>query len=430
MDEDQDFFNSMNPKLSGFYSLNKVENEESQKDLFPIQEELKALSEKFQGQKKVGSGAMKEIFEVKDLPSGRQVAKARLRDSSNPKDIESFLREARLTASLQHPNIIRVYDIGYDEYPWFSMELIEGQCLEEKIQHHRSTQEEWPLFQKLEIFNKVCDALAYAHSKNILHLDIKPDNIRLGPYGEVIVCDWGLGHILYSEKIPENDHYLENLDLQNEHTLHGYIRGTPGYMAPERRDNQKTIQADIFSLGALLYALLNYEIPFAGETPSEILKNTEQGELIISLSEVPIGLKSIYTKALKTQELERYDSVLELQEDVEKFRKGFATRAEKASFFKQLILLCKRNKLTCSLVAVFMMVICLMFTRYISDMTRGRKIILAEKIKAEEALELFKHEQQEKESIARHFTSLLVESTKNNTHGLVKEITGVFKFCS
>ena len=412
MNDDKDFFDSMNPKLSGFYEP----DHQSTEHLFPIQEELQGLVDKFQDSKKLASGSMKEIFEVKDLPSGRKVAKAKLRNSSDPKIVESFLREGRLTASLQHPNIIRIYDIAYDDYPWFSMELIEGQSLEEKIQSHSNQLENWPLYERLDIFNKICDAIAYAHSKNILHLDIKPDNIRLGIYGEVIVCDWGLAHILYSDEPNTEDYRQEDMDLQNDQTLHGYFRGTPGYMAPERVENHKSTQADIFSLGALLYTLLNGHTPFDGENMTDVLKNTLEGKIRPEKSKLAVGISSVYKKALSRNDQDRYSSVRELQQEVNKFRQGYATSAENADFLKQLQLLIKRNKLTCSIVLIFMLLISFILNSYISDIKRGRKIIMKQKDKAEETLILYQEEQKSREEIARHFSALLVESTKNNLH--------------
>ena len=254
MNDDKEFYESLNPKLSAFYS-SSFDNCDAD-HLYPIQQELKSLDVRFLDLKWLAEGAMKDIFEAKELASQRKIAIAKLKDDSNQKNIEIFFREARLTASLQHPNIIRIYDIGYDSTPWFSMELIEGMSLAEKINTIKSSKIDWPLFERLAIFNKVCDAVAYAHSKQILHLDIKPENIRLGQYGEVILCDWGLGHIMFSN---DDEIYSDDeLSLQNEKTQHGYIRGTPGYMAPERLNNEKTTQADIFSLGALLFSLLNY----------------------------------------------------------------------------------------------------------------------------------------------------------------------------
>ena len=408
-----DFFDSMNPKLSNFYEPDRSATEY----LYPIQDELKELNHKFHDAKKLASGSMKQIFEVKDLASGRKIAKAKLHDSSDPKLVESFLREARLTASLQHPNIIRVYDIAYDDYPWFSMELIEGQSLEEKIQLHSNCLEDWPLFERLDIFNKICDAIAYAHSKNVLHLDIKPENIRLGRYGEVIVCDWGLAHILYSEESNTEDYHIEKLDLQNNHTMHGYFRGTLGYMAPERMDNHKSVQADIFSLGALLYSLLNGYTPFAGEKMTDITQNMLAGKIRPAKGKLAVGLGAIYIKALKADFHERYSSVEDLQQDINKFREGYATSAENAGFIKQLTLLIKRNKLTCSIVLSFMLLLTVILNRYIADFKRGRRIILSQKEKAEKTLLLYQQEQKDKEEIARHFSALLVESTKNNLHG-------------
>ena len=415
MNENKDFFDSINPKLSNFYEVDEAASHPDAEARFPLQEELKNLSYKFNTEKLVGSGSMKEIFQVQDLPRGRRIAKAKLKDDSDPKAVESFLREARLTASLQHPNIIRIYEIAYDEYPWFSMELIEGKSLEEHIRERQG--QIWPLYQKLDIFHKVCDAIAYAHSKNVLHLDIKPDNIRLGLYGEVIVCDWGLGHILYTDDIQLEDYGFDSMSLENDQTMYGYFRGTPGYMAPERTENQKSVQADIFSLGALLYTLLNGQIPFAGKSSAEIVKNTLEGKLRPSQKDLPIGLKSIYEKALRPESEQRYESILELQQDLDKYRKGFAPSAENAGFLKQLFLIYKRNKLNCVLITVFILVIGIVLANYIYDIKRGRRIILNQKLKAEQALKLYKKEQQDKEEIARHFSALLVESTKNNTHG-------------
>ncbi|MCH2209255.1 MAG: protein kinase [Lentisphaerales bacterium] len=191
-----------------------------------------------------------------------------------------------------------MYDIGMDKNePWFSMELIEGQSLQEKIEYHRFTKEEWPLFQRLDLFYKVCDAVAYAHSKNILHLDIKPDNIRLGLYGEVILCDWGLGYYIYDDE--DDIDYLETPHLKNENTLHGYIRGTPGFLAPERIKGGKSVSSDVFSVGALLFILLTYEIPFIAENLDGILKRTLRGNITEPKVKIPVSIKSIYSKALK-----------------------------------------------------------------------------------------------------------------------------------
>lgn len=412
MQDNKDFFENMNPNLGGLYNLKKEDVDE--KDLYPIQSELKSLSDRFASSRPVGQGAMKKILSVKDLPSGRRVAKAGLIDPSDKKNIEAFLREARLTASLQHPNIIRIYDIGMDgEEPWFSMELIEGQSLKEKIEFHRTSIQEWPLFQRLELFNKICNAVAYAHSKNVLHLDIKPENIQLGLYGEVILCDWGLGYYVHDDEKDVN--YLEMPHLKNENTLHGYIRGTPGYLAPERINGGKSISSDVFSLGALLYTLMTYEVPFEGEKLEEVLENTLKSDISEPKTKVPASIKSIYSKALKVKENDRYLDVQSMQEDVDKFRNGFATEAEEAGFLKQSVLFFTRNKAMCSMAAFFASLFVIVIYSYIQDIKQSEKQYRAEKEKAEDALAKYKQGEEEKKSINQDFTELLVASTKLTT---------------
>ena len=218
------------------------------------------------------------------------------------------------------------------------MELIEGRSLQEFFDNLKSSGEEWPLFQRLELFNKLCDAVAFAHSKNVLHLDIKPDNIRMGTYGEIILCDWGLSHTLDTGKTDVE------IDLTNNQTLHGYLKGTPGYMAPEQIDGVKSKSVDIFALGGILFSLLTLEAPFSGKNLDEVLENTRERELNCPQKHaaIPKRLFPVIHKALAEEG--RYTSVDQLQAEVQKFREGFATEAEQASAWTQLALLYKRKK--------------------------------------------------------------------------------------
>ena len=138
---------------------------------------------------------MKEIYVCTDFSTNRQVAFAQI--SPQKHDLsEAFLREARITAMLQHPNIVPVYDIGIlDELAYFTMKLIEGYSLNEIIKKNIYSSHEL-----LNVFIKVCEAVSYAHSKGIIHLDLKPDNIQVSEHGEVQVCDWGLAKIVNYEQ--------------------------------------------------------------------------------------------------------------------------------------------------------------------------------------------------------------------------------------
>jgi serine/threonine protein kinase len=152
-------------------------------------------------------------------------------------DQEQFLREAHLEANLAHPNIMPVYNVGLDAdgTPFFTMELVQGDNLKKIFDKLRQGDEKYkrayPLDHLLNIYLKICDAIAYAHSRNVLHLDIKPDNIRVGSFGEVFVCDWGLARVYDDGETitPESPESPDKLDgnILNNLTLTGIIKGSP-----------------------------------------------------------------------------------------------------------------------------------------------------------------------------------------------------------
>ena len=142
----------------------------------------------------IAEGGMKNISKGNDSVTSREVAIAYLKPGQQ-EHFSNFIKEARLNARLQHPNIMTVYDIGVDDknQAYFTMKLIEGEELGTIIKRLKKGQEtEYNSQKLLYIFLKICEAIAFAHSKNILHLDLKPENIQVGQFGEVLVCDWGL----------------------------------------------------------------------------------------------------------------------------------------------------------------------------------------------------------------------------------------------
>ncbi|NQZ59704.1 MAG: protein kinase, partial [Lentisphaeraceae bacterium] len=183
----------INEDLSMHYERAKLHEDDPLNDVYKNQriisensllDELKHSCERYRYGAEIARGAVKIIYEAQDKFTTRQVAIATLNTIDSHLDIENFLREARLTASLQHPNIIPVYNIGLDdeESPFFSMKLIEGESLQAIIKklrlNKKSLTQKYDLRQRLDIFLKVCDAMTYAHSKNIIHLDLKPANIQ------------------------------------------------------------------------------------------------------------------------------------------------------------------------------------------------------------------------------------------------------------
>ena len=284
----------------------------------------------------IGEGGMKTVFKGLDTYSKRYVAMACLKEHSKNED--AFIREAQLTASLTHPNIIPVYDIGYNESgPFFTMELKSGISLKELINQLRNGSKCLSTEECLSIFMNICNAISYAHKNGILHRDLKPENIQIGTSGEVLVCDWGLAKILGSNEETDFEYQVLNAELLRNRTEYGIIKGTPGYMSPEQISNRElSLSSDIYSLGVILGELLGcIKFNIKGDITSGQRSN---------FSLVDKGLKELMLKCLKLNPLERYSSVELLKTDINLYRNGFPTKAEKASLFRKLNLMQKRKR--------------------------------------------------------------------------------------
>ena len=240
--------------------------------------------ERYKFLRSVGFGGMKSVLLVFDRDTGREVAMAIMPDfRDRPKsDLERFVREARLTAQLEHPNIVPVHDLGIDSSgsPFFTMKYLHGQSLSSVLRKlakgdaeavHRFSQ-----LRLLQIFIRICNAVEFAHSQGICHLDIKPENVNIGDFGEVLLLDWGLARVIspHSRLASPN---TEDVDAN------GHVKGTPGYMAPEQirllKEHPVGFRSDIYSLGGILYAMLSLSNPLSRLPMEEILRRTTSGEI-------------------------------------------------------------------------------------------------------------------------------------------------------
>lgn len=309
------------------------------------------IEERYIDKEFLSEGAMKRIYKCKDLFTGREVALA-VPKSDEHSLTESFLREACISASLQHPNIVPIYDIGIDDdKPFFVMKLINGHNLSEII---FKKAQDLSLSQLLNIYMKVCDAIRFSHSLGIIHLDLKPENIQISEYGEVLICDWGLAKVtdwgqLEKDNFMNNEAFYKADTLQT--TLFGYIKGTPGFLSPEQAQGSKTTKSyssDIYSLGAILYAILTKQVPVAGDDLELLLEKTIKGEITRPRhvdKAIPSSLEAICLKALATEESKRYESVKALMDDVDLYLQNFSPKAEQASTLKKLSLFTRRSPL-------------------------------------------------------------------------------------
>ncbi len=213
--------------------------------------------------KTIATGGKAIIKSAKDFHLGRVVAYKTLRPefANDPYEQQRFLREARVTANLQHPNTIPVYELSRDTSGnyYFTMKLVEGSTLREVLEGE-ATIEEWneaPLQRVIDVLIQVGHALDYAHNHGVVHRDIKPANILIGPFGEVLVLDWGLAKVW--GMAGEEDSLLDTDEAAKPSlTGQGKLQGTVFYMSPEQVKESPDLdhRTDIYSIGAVLYEVL------------------------------------------------------------------------------------------------------------------------------------------------------------------------------
>jgi eukaryotic-like serine/threonine-protein kinase len=389
-----------------------LNNKISEDQFHPILDGIQDCAQRYSQQESIDRGGSKKILKVHDAMTSRQIALAELIDTDQAERSERFFSEVFLTASLEHPNIIPIYDAGLNAQgqPFFTMKLVEGENLEKFIQEGPK---DFSLQQAIDIFLKICDAIEYAHSKNIIHLDLKPANIRMGKYGEVLVCDWGIAKILTDDDEQEETHtFLLDPNIINDVTLDGFIKGSPGYLSPEQIDSSfgsKDYQSDIYALGGMLYFLLSFRSPHSPTDLKDCIQQTLH-ESAANLSElenihfkIPPSLSAVAMKALNKDKTLRYRSVEELRLDILKWREGFATDAENAGFVQLAHLLIKRHKILSFTCMIFIIASGLFVYKIkVSERHALKQKGLAEsnallaiqnEVKAVQALELYKKEQ-------------------------------------
>lgn len=337
-----------------------------------VEEQIRSLESRYSERKFLAEGGLKTVETAQDIVTGREVALAIPRDTEDAVIREKFFREARLTASLEHPNIIPVYDLGLDaiDQPYFAMKFIKGQSLKSLYANKTLT-----LNEKLNILMKVCDAISYAHSQEVIHLDLKPDNIQISSFGEVTVCDWGLAKAHGGqEKTGDTVEGLDQFEIDNM-TQDGVVKGTPGYMAPEQiNGDPKNARTDVYALGSILFEMLYGTTPVKGDAPIDIVKMTLKGKITIPKNiDVPNPLKAVALKALNRDQEDRYYSVAEFQQEIENYLSGKATSAENAGFRRLFILLLRRNKALSLTVAASLIIIITSTIKFIDSIQQREK---------------------------------------------------------
>jgi WD40 repeat protein/serine/threonine protein kinase len=302
-------------------------------------------------------GGLGRVLIARDRRFGRRVAIKELLAPTR-RAVARFVREAMVSARLQHPSIVPVYDAGRWSSGglFYAMKLISGRSLRELVDEAKTLDERLALVPHILA---VADAMAYAHSHGIIHRDLKPSNVMIGSFGETVVIDWGLAKDLSQqggEPWEDVSNEVTPVSSGEELTVVGAVLGTPQYMPPEQaRGEAVDARADVYAIGALLFTLMVGKAPYTGATAAEILKKVKLAEpsLFDALpAGVPKDLEAILRKAMARRPEDRYDTALELADDLRRFLEGQLVNAHE---YSQLTLLWRwlvRHRILVAVVAL------------------------------------------------------------------------------
>lgn len=284
----------------------------------------------------IARGGMGVVFKARQEKLARIVALKMILSGplASSTEIDRFRREARAAARLQHPNIVSVHEIGqHEEHYFFTMDYVESDSLADRLREGSLSAQESAL-----LTLKISRAMSYAHQEGVLHRDLKPANILIDPSGEPHITDFGLAKAQADADI----------DTLSNMTESGQILGTPSYMSPEQASGKTdlvSVQSDVYSIGAILYACLVGRAPFVGEssihTIRQVIESDPASPRSIN-SSVPLDIETICLKCLEKEPCRRY-SLIELIEDIERFLAGRPIRAKAVGLAGRFRKWCKRN---------------------------------------------------------------------------------------
>jgi len=310
---------------------------------------------KYELVRELATGGMGTVYLAEDRELMRQVA-IKVLNASAADDDDShrrMLREAHVIARLEHPGIVPVHDVGTlpDGRIYYAMKYVRGQRLDEYVREVASIQE------RLRKFQLVCEAVAFAHARGVVHRDLKPQNIMVGSFGEVLVLDWGVAKIINNVTDPSEANTLKITSqaqpesVIDETTTQGTIIGTRNYMSPEQARGYTSLvdeRSDVFSLGVILYYLLTNE-PAPPHTGGAFRRPRQYGSHITKQAE------AVCLRAMADHRSERYASAKELSEDVSRLVDGNPVSAYREGAAEKFVRWAGKNRFLILLVLSYLL---------------------------------------------------------------------------
>ncbi|CAM2064884.1 Non-specific serine/threonine protein kinase [Sulfidibacter corallicola] len=322
--------------------------------LLRVIDEPDLSSTKYRMHERLASGGMGTIYLAYDAELERPAAVKVLHVPDPSGELEArLIREARIMARLEHPGIVPIHEVGRLACGrvFCAMKYVRGQPLDRYVRDVPDLQT------RLRLFLKICETMAFAHDQGIIHRDLKPANIMVGPFGEVLVMDWGLAKSLGTTAGSESA-AGSPMAGDDQLTQGGVVAGTPAFMAPEQADGRAQavdVRADVYGLGGVLYFLLT------GKAPGTKDREHPDGQYAPVIrprfrdSEIPKALDAVCMKALATLPEHRYANGNALAEEISDYLDGRPLQAYRPPLWSRAAAWCSRNKVLLALLGAYLL---------------------------------------------------------------------------